>query len=418
MDLANVKYWRHPSKTNFVFIEESDSPLISIDFWCKAGISFEEENKVGVAHFLEHMIFKGSKLLEPGEFDLKIETLGGISNASTGYDDVHYYVDIPPSNLEEALSLLTNLVLFPNLDEKEFDLEKKVIIEEILQSQDQKDELIFNHFLNSVWFDHPYAKSILGKEEDINDLELTDLHSFHKKYYIANNSCIAIAGKIPKNYLEIFKNFELGEFRENLIDSKQVLINQNLIHNKFIKTGKEIAFFKDIEFSRLFMAWQISSSDDQKNILGYEIISSILTDGRNSILGRSLKEDKQIVESVYSGIHPGEFGSLFIIEATLKRENLKEVENIINKLLQKLITDSNLKNKIKKAKRIVKSNYIFNLETSSQLSYYFGNHLLWGRLNPQKELNNNFKYWEETKNLKELIKFLLKEKFTFIAHNK
>ena len=413
MELANVKYWQHPSKINCVFVEEKDSPLISIDFWCKAGISFEKKDKFGVAHFLEHMIFKGSKLLEPGEFDLKIETLGGFSNASTGYDDVHYYVDIPPSNLEEALSLLTNLVLFPNLNEKEFDLEKKVIIEEILQSQDQKDELIFNLFLKSIWLEHPYARSILGKEENINEIELIDLYNFHKKNYIPINSCIAIAGKLPKNYLEILKKCKLGESRKNLNDSKNIFID-----HKSIRTGKEIVFFKDIKFSRIFLAWQIQSSSDQKNILGYEIISSILSDGRNSILNKSLKEDRQIVESIYSGIHPGEFGSLFIIEASLKKENLQKVENLINNLLQQLLTASDLNNKIKKAIRIVKSNYIFNLETSSQISYYYGNHLLWGRVNPQIELTNNFNYWECTENLKILMKFLMQDKFTFIAHNK
>jgi len=413
MDLANVKYWEHPSKTNCVFVEESDSPLISIDFWCKAGISFEEKNKFGVAHFLEHMIFKGSKLLEPGEFDLKIETLGGFSNASTGYDDVHYYVDIPPSNLEEALSLLTNLVLYPNLDEKQFDLEKKVIIEEILQSEDQKDELIFNAFLKSLWLDHPYAKPILGKEENINKIKLIDLHNFHKKRYIPVNSCIAVAGKLPKNYLEIFKNCDLGETRKNITDMNQIMID-----DKTIKKGKEILFFEDIEFSRIFMAWQIPCSKDQRNILGYEIISSILTDGRNSILNRSLKEDKQIVESIYSGIQPGEYGSLFIIEASLKKENLNKVENLINNLLQKLLINSKLNNKIKKALRIVKSNYIFNLETSSQLTYFYGNHLLWGRLNPQIQMYKNFKYWENDENLKKLLNFLLEDKFTFIAQNK
>ena len=412
MDLANVKYWKHPSETNFVFVEESDSPLISIDFWFKAGISFEEKNKVGLAHFLEHMIFKGSKLLKPGEFDLRIETLGGFSNASTGYDDVHYYVDIPPSNLEEALTLLTNLVLFPNLNEKEFKLEKKVIIEEILQSQDQKDELIFNFFLKSVWLDHPYAKSILGKEENINEIELIDLQNFHKKHYLPINSCIAAAGKLPKNYLEIFKNCKLRDPRKNLFNSKQIFLN-----HKSIRKGREIKFFKDIEFSRIFMAWQIPSSNDQKNILGYEIISSILTDGRNSLLNRTLKEDKQIVESIYSGVQSGEFGSLFIIEASLNKENLEKVENLIENILQNLLTNSNLNNKIKKALRIVKSNYIFNLETSSQLSYFYGNHLLWGRLNPQIELKKNFKFWENTENLKKLIKDLLQDKFTFIAHN-
>ena len=413
MDLANVKYWQHPSKTNCVFVEESHSPLISIDFWCKAGISFEEKNKVGLAHFLEHMIFKGSNLLEPGEFDLKIETLGGFSNASTGFDDVHYYVEIPPSNLEEALSLLTNLVLVPNFNEKEFDLEKKVIIEEILQSQDQKDELIFNFFLKSIWLEHPYARSILGKEENINEIELIDLHNFHKKHYIPINSSIAVAGKLPKNHLEIFKNCDFLYSGENLNN-----LNQNLIDHKSIKTGKEILFFKDIEFSRIFMAWQIPSSKDQKNTLGYEIISSILCDGRNSILKKSLKEEKQIVESICSEILSGEFGSLFIIEASLKKENLKKTENMINNLLQQLLTSPDLNIKIKKAIRVVKSNYIFNLETSSQLSNYYGNHLLWGRINPQIELSKNFKYWESTENLKILIKFLLQDKFTFIAHSK
>ena len=413
MELANVKYWQHPSKINCVFVEEIYSPLISIDFWCKAGISFEGKDKFGLAHFLEHMIFKGSKLIEPGEFDLKIETLGGFSNASTGYDDVHYYVDIPPSNLEEALSLLTNLILFPNLNEKEFDLEKKVIIEEILQSQDQKDELIFNLFLKSIWLDHPYARSILGKEENINEIELIDLYNFHKQNYIPINSCIAVAGKLPNNYLEIFKKCELGESRKNLTDSKLIFID-----HKSARTGKEIVFLKDIKFSRIFMAWQIQSSRNQKYILGYEIISSILSDGRNSILNKNLKEDRQIVESIYSGIHPGEFGSLFIIEASLKKENLQKVENLINNLLQQLLTTSNLNNKIKKAIRIVKSNYIFNLETSSQISYYYGNHLLWGRVNPQIELNNNFKYWEYAENLRMLMKFLIQNKFTFIVHDK
>ncbi len=412
MDLANVKYWNHPSKTKCIFVEDRISPLISIDFWCKAGISFEEKNKVGLAHFLEHMIFKGSKLLKPGEFDLRIEELGGFSNAATGYDDVHYYVDIPPNNFEEALSLLTNLVLFPKLNEKEFELERKVIIEEILQSQDQKDELIFNFFLKSVWLDHPYAKSILGKEENINKIKLIDLHNFHKKHYIPSNSCIAVAGKLPKNHLEIFRNCDLGESSRNLLDSKQIFIN------KSIKKGIEIAFFKDIKFSRIFMAWQIPNSNDQKNIVGFELISSILSDGRNSILKKSLKEDKQIVESIYSGIQYGEFGSLFIIEASLKRENLKKVEKIINKLLKNLITNPNLNNKIKKALIIVKSNYIFNLETSTQLSYFYGNHLLWGRLNPQIELSKNLKYWQNTKNLKKLIHFLSEDKFTFIATSK
>ena len=92
MNVGDVIYHTHSSKTRCVFVDNKELPLISIDIWCKAGSSFEDVDKNGTAHFLEHMIFKGSNKIMPGEFDHKIESLGGLSNASTGYDDVHYHV--------------------------------------------------------------------------------------------------------------------------------------------------------------------------------------------------------------------------------------------------------------------------------------------------------------------------------------
>ena len=136
MVIRKLKYWKHPSKTNFIFLEKKESPLISIDIWFKAGNSFEKKGKEGSAHFLEHMIFKGNDKLRPGEFDLKIESLGGTSNASTGHDDVHYYVLVPTINFQESFELLLELVLNPKFDLFEFNKEKKVILEEIMQQED------------------------------------------------------------------------------------------------------------------------------------------------------------------------------------------------------------------------------------------------------------------------------------------
>tara|TARA_B100000212_G_scaffold341838_1_gene326301 strand:+ start:3121 stop:4362 length:1242 start_codon:yes stop_codon:yes gene_type:complete len=410
MDIGKINYWQHPSKTNCVFVDKRDSPLISIDIWCKAGISFEEDNKAGTAHFLEHMIFKGSNLLEPGEFDLRIESLGGLSNASTGYDDVHYYVDIPTSNLKEALHLLTNLVFLPSFERNAFDLEKEVIIEEIMQSYDQKDERIFNYFLKRVWLDNAYGKTILGEEENINKLTLIDLENFHKNYYISSKTCIAVAGKLPNNYLEIFNECNL-----NYIESTKVGIKENISKFKEIRVGREITYFEEIEFSRIFMAWLIPSSKEQKSILGLEILSSILSDGRNSLLNRNLKENEQLVESVYSGIYPGEYGGLFIIEASCQDNKIKKVENTINNIIDNLLGTNDFKDRLRKSIRIIKSNYIFNLETSSQLSCYLGSHLLWGRLNPHIELMKNLEYWENTNDLNKITSFLSKNKFTLIA---
>jgi len=150
MNVGEINYYTHSSKTKCVFVDNKELPLISIDIWFKAGSSFEEVDKNGTAHFLEHMIFKGSNKIMPGEFDHKIETLGGISNASTGYDDVHYHVLVPPSNFRESLALLTNIVVAPDFNPEEFTKEKGVVFDEIKQQNDQPEERLFNYF-SVIW---------------------------------------------------------------------------------------------------------------------------------------------------------------------------------------------------------------------------------------------------------------------------
>ena len=411
MDI-NVKYWNHSSKTRFVLVENKNSPLISIDVWCKAGISFESVDKEGVAHFLEHMIFKGNNRLKPGEFDYKIESLGGSSNASTGYDDAHYYVLIPPDKFEESISLLTNLVLNPEINMNEFESEKSVVIEEIKQQNDQPEELLYNYFLNRVWRKHFYRKSILGREEYIKQIKIFDLIKFHKERYLPENICIALAGNLPENTMKILENFQIN-YKNNFTKKNP----NNSYFNNLIRTGREKIFIKRLKLSRLIMAWKVPSSKDQKSIIGLELLASLLVDGRNSILGRPLKEEQALVESIYVDLNTGEFGSLMILEACCINKNLNFVEKVINKLLKNLVDLENYTvEDLNKAQRIVKSNYYFNLETASQQSSFFGNQLLWGRKNPTKNLEEILKFYNNKKNFKDIINFLAHKKYTLLAY--
>ena len=409
MDIEGVKYWKHPSNIDSVFVNKRNSPLVSIDIWCRGGISFEEKNKGGTAHFLEHMIFKGCNKLSPGEFDKRIESLGGNSNASTGYDDAHYYVLTPSVNFKESLSLLTNLVLNPYLNNKEFIKEKSVVIEEIMQSCDQPDEKLFSLFLREVWIDHFYSKSILGEREIVKSLSIDDLRKFHKNQYILKNICFAFAGNLPKNALEIFDNFELPhmEFK--------TLSNKIPKYKSLIKNGKKIIKFKEIQFSRIFTAWQIPTNKDQKILLAFEMLASILCDGHDSRLNRPLQEDNNLVESVYADVHSGEFGSLFIIEICFKKENLINIEQILEKVIEDLFIKRNFsKDEIKTASRIIYSNYVFNLETASQLTQFFGSNLLWKRKNPHLELKKHIDHWSDIENFQKIFNYVSDEKFTLI----
>jgi len=415
MNLGEVHYYTHSSKTKCVFVDNNELPLISIDIWCKAGSLFEEVDKNGTAHFLEHMIFKGSNKIMPGEFDHKIESLGGLSNASTGYDDVHYHVLIPPDNFRESLALLTNIVVSPNFNTDEFIKEKGVVIDEIKQQNDQPEERLFNYFLKRVWLSPNYANSILGTEHSIKNLEINDLEKFHSKHYTTEKICIAIAGNLTREIYEIFEKSDLSGINKNPIYND---LNLNLKNKTTLKirNGREIIKFDNLEFSRIFMAWLIPDLNDQKNIIGLEILASILSVGRNSRLVKILKEDNHLVESVYVDVNAGELGGLFIVEASCESKDIFLVEKQINEIIYEI---SNFKaltlDEINKAINIVKSNYIFNLETSTQLSSFFGNELLWGRKSSINNLESHLKYWNDLDNFKEITKYINGDKFTLVA---
>jgi len=411
MNVGEVKYYTHSSKTRCVFVDNNELPLISIDIWCKAGSSFEDVDKNGTAHFLEHMIFKGSNKIMPGEFDHKIESLGGLSNASTGYDDVHYHVLVPPNNFKESLALLTNIIVAPNFNPAEFIKEKGVIIDEIKQQNDQPEERLFNYFLKRVWLSPNYANSILGTERSIKNLEINDLVKFHSKHYNTDKVCIAIAGNLSEKIYKIFEKSDLSGIKESP--------NLTKLKNKpslKIRNGRESIKFDNLEFSRIFMAWFIPNLNDQKIIIGLEILASILSVGRNSRLVKILKEDSNLVESVYVDVNAGELGGLFIMEASCESKDIDLVEKQINKTIYEI---SNCKalalDEIKKAINIVKSNYIFNLETSTQLSSFFGNELLWGRKSSINNLESHLKYWNDLDNFKQITEYIRGEKFTLVA---
>ncbi len=414
MNVGDVIYYTHSSKTRCVFVDNKELPLISIDIWCKAGSSFEDVDKNGTAHFLEHMIFKGSNKIMPGEFDHKIESLGGLSNASTGYDDVHYHVLVPPRNFKESLALLTNIVIAPDFNPDEFIKEKGVVIDEIKQQNDQPEEKLFNYFLKRVWLSPSYANSILGTEQSIKNLEINDLVKFHNNHYTTEKICIAIAGNLSEEIYKIFEKSDLSGIKES-----PNLINHKNKPSLKIRNVRESVKFDNLEFSRIFIAWFIPNLNDQKNIIGLEILASILSAGRNSRLVKILKEDSNLVESVYIDVNAGELGGLFIIEASCESKDIDLVEKQINKTIDEISDCKALAlDEIKKAINIVKSNYIFNLETSTQLSSFFGNELLWGRKSSINNLEIHLKYWSDLDNFKEITEYIRGEKFTLVASPK
>ncbi len=139
------------------------TPVVVADVWVDAGASAEPENWWGMAHFLEHMIFKGSKQVKPGEFDWAIENSGGITNAATSHDYAHFFITTAANNLPNNLSLLADILLQAAIPDDEFYRERDVVLEEIRGCYDDPDWIGFQALSETIYQHHPYRRSVFGR---------------------------------------------------------------------------------------------------------------------------------------------------------------------------------------------------------------------------------------------------------------
>ncbi len=407
-----LNHWSLSNGVRCVITEMEHSTLTSINFWCKGGSIYESKNEEGMAHFLEHMIFKGSEKLVEGEFDNKIESLGGSSNAATGLDDVHFYILIPPQNLEEALKLLLDLLMFPQIKENAFEVEKQVVLEEIAQSHDQPDEIIYMKLFKECYSPHRYSKPILGYKQTVERIEPRQMKSFHENQYIGGNCTLSIAGKIPEEIYLIIENSKIKQLKSSIGKvNKQSKVKFNKGYTK--------ERIPRLEGGRILKAWELPPAKNQLLILGVEIASTLLCEGRISPMVKRLREELRIVESIEMDLQILEEGGLILLDVCCPIGNLKNAEREINNILYDSIEKPFTNKDIDRAKKIVSNNLYYGVEVSSQVAAISGNHTLWGRNQAILEPIKNIPYWTAER-LNEVVFPLLnpKDSYTLIAEPK
>ena len=404
-----VNHWSLPNGASCVVADIEDSTLTCIDFWCRGGSIYEIRGEEGLAHFLEHMIFKGSKNLKEGEFDLKVESLGGSSNAATGLDDVHYYVLVPPEYIEEALSLLLELILFPSIEKNAFDMEKEVVLEEIAQNIEQPDEIIYMKLLKECCSPHRYSRPILGNKNTLENIIPKQMKLFHKNHYVGSNCTLCVAGNLPNEINSIINNSKLKQLKsttENKIEKKEFTFN----------TGYKKEIIPRLEGGRILKAWRLPPAKEQILILGAEIAATMLCEGKSSLIVKKLREEKRIIESIDIDLQILEEGGLILLEVCCAQENLKIAEDEINKLLKESNEVLFTSKELKRAKKLVANNIYFSQELSTQIASTLGSQALWGRHQSILRSIEELSYWT-SKRLNKLIFPLFNpvNSFTLIA---
>jgi zinc protease len=344
------------------------TPVVVADVWVKAGASVEPAGWTGMAHFLEHMIFKGSATQKPGIFDWAIETRGGYANAATSHDYAHFFITTADQYLEDSLPLLADLLLHAAIPDDEFLRERDVVLEEIRGCYDNPDWLGFQALSENVYQCHPYGHSILGTQEQLMALTPEQMRSFHATHYQPENMTVVIVGAIELESAltlvqESFQNFpHPGNCPQINPDAEPPIT----------EIRRQEVYLPRIEQARLFMAWICPGVEQLSDAYGLDLLSVILADGRSSRLVYQLREELQLVQSIGSSFSLQQDSSLFTISACLEPQHLEQVEELICNSLLKLHQTPLSSTELRRCQRLLSNDYIFSTEAASQLAGLYG----------------------------------------------
>jgi zinc protease len=346
----------------------SATPVVVTDVWLRAGAIAEPESWSGMAHFLEHMIFKGSPQVAVGEFDWVIENAGGMANAATSHDYAHFYLTSANTHLEQTLPYLASILLNASIPDQEFIRERDVVLEEIRASNDNPDWLGLQLLYQTLYETHPYKRSILGEVELLMQHTPDLMRCFHRTHYQPENMTVVVVGGIEsESALEIvdriFSQFNVrSECPSTIVEAEPPLI----------KTRRQELRLPRIEQARLLMGWLCPAADNLQQGVGLDILSVILGGGRCSRLVNELREEKQLVLDICSAFSLQQDSSVFSISALLEPQDLKIVEQIICDRLWQLTIEPISAAELSRAKRLLLNDYIFSTETPGQLASIYG----------------------------------------------
>jgi len=372
--LGDPQRQRLANGVELVSLPLPEAPLVCIDFWCQAGSCFERPQEHGMAHFLEHMVFKGSDDLAAGEFDRRVEALGGMTNAATGFDDVHFHVLIPPNAAAEALDLLLDLVLRPRLEAEAFAMERQVVLEELAQSEDQPEEVAVQTLLARACPDHPYGLPILGRRERLQAHDPAAMADFHRRMYGVGRCELALSGAVDSALLEHVARGPLATLG--------AVADPPPPPPLLLQPGEHRLTLPRLEAARLLMAWWQPAASDLSGLMGADLATTVLAEGRRSRLVERLREQLRIVESIDLDLHPMECGSLAILEAVCGEDDLQEVRQAIEQVWAEVMDETLGDMEWARARRLVANSYRFGLESPGAVAGVIGNSHLWGRRTP------------------------------------
>ncbi len=341
-------------------------PIVSFSITNKFGGAYEESKIKGIAHVMEHLVFTGTKTRTHEDISREIEKKGGILNAFTSNEVTSFWFKLPSEHLFSGMDIIVDMLTNPIFEEKKFEKEKKVIIEEIKMYHDSPQRFVFDKIEENL-FDKPLGEGVIGSEETINALKRDFVFDFFKKMYNPSNFIVTLVGKADFNkvcgYME--KNFKPSENIPKIKTIKK--------HNK-----ETTEYRPGIDQAHLVFAFHAPLQTD-KNYPALEVLDAYLANGMSSRLFLEIREKRGLAYAVKGSLSTEKSYSYYTIYVGTTKEALPEVKSLILQEFEKV------KDMTKKDLKEAKDQLIGLKRLSKEDSSNVMNELLYSELTTKAE---------------------------------
>jgi predicted Zn-dependent peptidase len=355
-----------------IVVQQMPVEAVNLSLWVNVGSAVESDEINGVAHFLEHMVFKGTQKLAVGEFERRVEARGAIANAATSQDYTQFYITTAPQDFAALAPLQIDLALNSLIPDEAFELERLVVLEEIRRSEDNPRRRTFQRAMEVAFDRLPYRRSVLGTVEAIAQLQPQQMRDFHATWYQPQSITVSVVGNLPET--------ELSEIVANsfttTINHQPSTVNHQLStippEPPFTQIVRQEFVDSSLQQARLVMLWRVPGLLQLEQTYALDVLAAILSQGRTSRLVRELREEKGLVAHISVSNLTQHLQGLFYISAQLPVENLEIVEAAIASQIDKLRSSPVQESEIARIGTQVANRFIFANETPSERAGLYG----------------------------------------------
>jgi len=354
-----------PNGVVLIVQEHRASDVVALQLWMRMGGRDEAANELGLAHYIEHMLFKGTPTRPPGSIDTMIEGFGGASNAYTSYDTTHYDFVVPVEHLRAGVELLADLATHASFPPNEIDNEKKVVFEEMNLIEDDPEKFLLRRLYEVSYSPHPYGRPLLGEREFIQKLTRPGLAQFYQKHFVPKNMVLVVVGAVDPARVRPIVDATFGRIAAVAPPPRETPPVPMLdpTRRADIPRAEQQAY--------LGLAWKTAPTGSE-DIYAVDLLTYILGDSPSSRLNQIVREQLRLVANIDAGYGAFQQAGLVTVTARLEPANFDRAEAAILEVLRKVRAEGVTEAERQRAVITAESSYAFDIETAEGLAKSYG----------------------------------------------